>query len=349
MFNLGFVLVFTLLGTWMMLHHMPKDKEFKSYRVARYTLGIGFAIMALYCLVRFLPPPFNCGDYGDFWLNITVSLTFSWLNYATFLFLLDTPRYKLRSFFVDGIVPIGSMIVLGLIGLFVRSMQPVMHHLFCAVFAIKCAYMFRSCEREWRLCEKELENFYGTVPDIRWIRFLIWITLSLSVCTVMSYYFPAIHLVFDIVAPAIYVYMTLKIVNFAPRKIDSMRGGNLTMVKKPKEKKVKADIAEKIGPKVDEWVRDKKFCRPDLTIKDVAMDIGTNHYYLSQYLNNVLGVTFQMWLNTLRIEESKVILRSGEKILIEEVGARVGIPQNYNFSRWFKIVTDMTPYQYKKQ
>lgn len=77
--------------------------------------------------------------------------------------------------------------------------------------------------------------------------------------------------------------------------------------------------------------------------------MGTNHNYLSQYLNNYKGMTFQIWLNTLRIEKSKILLTSGEKISIEEVGVRVGIPQSYNFSRWFKAITGTTPYQFRKQ
>ena len=99
---------------------------------------------------------------------------------------------------------------------------------------------------------------------------------------------------------------------------------------------------------VDEWVNSKKFCRESLTIKDVAIEMGTNHNYLSQYLNNTLNMTFQVWLNTLRIEESKNLLTSGEKLSIEEIGIKVGIPQNYNFSRWFKVITDMTPLQYRR-
>lgn len=53
----------------------------------------------------------------------------------------------------------------------------------------------------------------------------------------------------------------------------------------------------------------------------MATQIGTNHNYLSKYLNECLGITFQMWLNTLRIEESKQIL-STENISIEEVASR---------------------------
>lgn len=45
-------------------------------------------------------------------------------------------------------------------------------------------------------------------------------------------------------------------------------------------------------------VSEKKFCREGLTIKDVALEMGTN--------------------------------------------------QNYNFSRWFRVVTDMTPFQYRR-
>jgi YesN/AraC family two-component response regulator len=60
-------------------------------------------------------------------------------------------------------------------------------------------------------------------------------------------------------------------------------------------------------------------------------------------------MNFQTWLNTLRIEESKIHLTSGEKISIEEIGVRVGIPQPYNFSRWFRVLEGTTPYRYKKE
>ena len=91
-----------------------------------------------------------------------------------------------------------------------------------------------------------------------------------------------------------------------------------------------------------------KFIEPDITIKDVAMAIGTNHNYLSKYLNSVVGMTFSVWLHTLRIEESKKLLTGPEKLSIEEIGKRVGILEIYNFSRWFKNITGLTPYQYRK-
>ena len=136
-----------------------------------------------------------------------------------------------------------------------------------------------------------------------------------------------------------------------PKKIEAIRAHNITLQKKEEEKQATQktkDLSEKLGPKVEKWIEEKLYCKPDLNIKDVAMQMGTNQSYLSAYLNKHHNMTFQVWLNGLRIEESKTILTSGEKISIEEVGIRVGIPQSYNFSRWFKLITDMTPYQFRK-
>ena len=114
------------------------------------------------------------------------------------------------------------------------------------------------------------------------------------------------------------------------------------------EKKKNSDLGDKIRPLVESWIKDRGYCTPELNIKSVAAEIGTNQNYLSQYINNYLDTTFQVWLNTLRIEEAKQILKNGEKLSIEEVGAMVGIPQSYNFSKWFRTVTGTTPYKFRK-
>lgn len=203
---------------------------------------------------------------------------------------------------------------------------------------------------EYRLCQQDIENYYDQKIGIKWIGQLIWISLFMSAATVISFYLPSTRLIYYLLIPIIYVYIVMKFMNFMPLKIDKIRHSNTRMEEKPVEAKGERvkDLVDKIGPMVDRWVEEKRFCRADLNIKDVAAEIGTNQNYLSQYLNRYKGVTFQVWLNMLRIEESKLILISGEKISIEEVGVKVGIPQAYNFSRWFKVVTNTTPYQFRK-
>jgi YesN/AraC family two-component response regulator len=147
--------------------------------------------------------------------------------------------------------------------------------------------------------------------------------------------------------------MTIKIVNYLPRKIDEMRMGNENITEKMKEDvplmdQKKGGLEEKVGVYLNRWVEEKRYCTAELSIKDVATQIGTNHSYLSHYLNDYLGMSFQTWLNTLRIEESKHILTT-ENISIENVGIKVGIPESYNFSRWFKVITGTTPLRFRRE
>ena len=350
--NLVYVTLFSLLGMFTSFMHIPKDSDFSGYRKSRLTLGIAFFFMAAYCMVRFFMPTHQA-DYLNFWLLTTISLIFVWLNYTSFLFIIDTSYNIRKTFTIDAIVPISAMCVLGIAGQFLPAYHTVLEYVLGAVFMAKCVRMLYICEREWRKVNEEQQNYYDEAEDITWMRILIWLTFVLSICTVTALYVPAIHILYDYTAPLVFIYMTIKIINYLPKKIDDMRhkAGNTDekIEPTPVVKTIKnKDLTEKIGARVDRWVAEKHFCTPELSIKEVAEQIGTNQNYLSQYLNNTLEITFQVWLNTLRIEESKRILIS-ENITVEEVGKRVGIPQSYNFSRWFKIVTGTTPFKYRKE
>lgn len=343
----GYVLIFGILGAVTIFLHTPKEKGMEYYRRARTTLGMSLTFIAIYCIIRLVIPQ-DHAKYVDFWLLVNFTLIHSWLTYTTMLFLLESPRYRIRHFIVDGAVPVSLMIVCGLAGVFIPSIRGWMQVIFGIIFGLKCIYMFYQCVREYYRCEKEMNNYYDVNPDIRWIKSLIYLSLFMSAATIVAFYVVQIHLIYYLSIPIIYIYIVFKILNFAPKKIDAVRKKNATMEKPAPEKKKAMSIDEKIGPKVDAWVAEKKFCSSELNIKDVAQEIGTNQNYLSQYINNYLDTSFQVWLNTLRIEESKTLLTDGTKRSIEEVGQLVGFSQIYNFSRWFRTVTGTTPFQYRK-
>ena len=353
LFDFGYALIFGILGLVTLLLQMSHEQGMESYKLARKALGSALLTVSAYCIVRLIIPQ-DHGEYVDFWVLTTINLIISWLTYMTLLFLMESPRYLTKSIRVDGIVPAILMLISGAIGMFIPTWQPIIKILLGVVFSIKCAWMFYSCRKEYANCQKDIENYYGcNAPDIKWIDNLLWVTLCTSIATLISFYLREIHLIYYLLLPVIYAYLVFKIVNFAPKKIDIIRKKNESLLVKPAEKpapkKPSRDITEKVEPLVNKWVESKGFCKADITIKDVAVDMGTNHSYLSQYINNVLDMTFQQWLNDLRIEESKKILLSNKTMSIEEVGAAVGIPQSYNFSKWFKLRTEMTPFRYRKE
>ena len=348
--NFAYILIFGILTLAVMTLNMPKkDDSLKNYKIARYTLGGATGLIACYCVFRLLLPQHH-GDYEDFWMQVTTTLCFSWLTYSSFLFLIETPRYIIRNFITDGFVPLVLMAISGFVGLIFPSAQKTIMIIFGCIYAAKCIWMLFTCTKEYRKCTREIENYYDEGPDMKWMYVTLLLCFILFIGTLMVFYIESLQLIYYITVPCIYIYLVFKLIGFATKKIDNVRRKNLYLESEPKvERKEKSkDLAEKMAPIVEKWISDKGFCNEGLNIEEVASQMGTNHNYLSQYINNELGTTFQIWLNTLRIEESKILLTSKEKISIEDIGIRVGIPQNYNFSRWFKIVTGTTPLRYRK-
>ena len=346
-FNIAYIFIFTLLGLFTLFTLVPKNDEFKNYLRARKVLAGSFFMMAGYCIMRlFIESSYN---YSNVWSLLTFSMGFTWLQYTSLMLILNSAKFKIRHIFVDGIVPVIIMLVLGMTGYIADILKQGIVILMIIIYSVKSSYMFYVCVKEYRRCAKEIDNYYDDILDISWIKKLILLSLLMSIGLVATIIFPPVHKVFDVVSPIVLTYTMFKFVNFAPEKIERMRKKNEKLYMKPEpQPKKKMELPEKIGQKVEEWIAAKSYCRPDLNIKDVASEIGTNQNYLSVYLNSHLNMTFQTWLNTLRIEESKKIIMGPEKKSLESVGIEVGIPESYNFSRWFKQITGMTPFQYRK-
>ena len=345
----GYTIIFGILGLITLFIQSQKGEGMEYYIKARRTLGIALLSLSAFSVYK-LFFRHNHHEFQDFWTVATFALLFSWMTYATILFLVETPRYKIKNFIIDGISPTIPMIALGVYGMYSPANQQLISIILGVVFTAKCLWMFYVCRREYRKCRSEIENYYAEGPDTRWIKFIKYVALAFSIFAIITLYVPSIHMLFVLLTPVLYTFFVFKLVNFAPKKIDAIRRQNTLMDEEPSMvKKISSDLETKIQPLLNAWIQQKKYCRANITIKDVAAEIGTNHNYLSQYLNNHIGQTFQIWLNTLRIEESKILLVEKEKKSIEQIGESVGFSQLYNFSRWFKIVTGTTPFQYRKQ
>lgn len=343
---------FAILGLFMMFMHIPKSEKFKYYRYSRYTLGTSFFLMFAYCLMK--KPLEVLGEYTAMSFEMLFALLFSWMTYMSFLFIIYVERFRRRQFILDGMIPISMMFIAALIGLKFPELQHINSIVFGIIFSGKCIWMFSNCLREYLRCTRKLNNYYADAPDIRWMGFILWSTAGLSVFTVVSFLLPATRPVFYLLIFITYIILTVKLLNYVPIKISGMRLETAENEKEDiarreqEEKKDKTDFKKKLEPVINKWIESKGFVKPNLTIKDVAQEIGTNQNYLSKYINSIEGITFTVWLNRLRIEESKILLLSPEKYSIEEIGKSVGITELYNFSRWFKVVTEMTPQQYRK-
>lgn len=94
----------------------------------------------------------------------------------------------------------------------------------------------------------------------------------------------------------------------------------------------------------------KHYLDAGLNIKHLSQDLATNEKYLSQAINQILGISFTQWINTFRVEEAKVQLlqTSNQHLTLEAIGQQCGFRSKSSFFNAFKKMTGLTPNTYIK-
>ena len=87
----------------------------------------------------------------------------------------------------------------------------------------------------------------------------------------------------------------------------------------------------------------KNYNNPDLTLEDLKSEFGKGKAEISNIIKDTTKLTFPRYLNYLRIEEAKRVLKSGDFKTVAEVGFLVGFNSSSNFIRVFKTQEGVSP------
>lgn len=85
-----------------------------------------------------------------------------------------------------------------------------------------------------------------------------------------------------------------------------------------------------------------------VTLQNVADNENLSVYYLSHYIKKALGITFQEYLNTIRLEKAIVLLARTDKT-ITDVALESGFPSTKSLNNLFRNVYNSTPSQFRKE
>ncbi len=117
---------------------------------------------------------------------------------------------------------------------------------------------------------------------------------------------------------------------------------------KYQNKKIEKEILDKIENGFPKIIEKELFLDPNITLKEVAIELGIPKHILSQYLNEKLEKSFSTYINELRIEKAKEFLQTKTNFTIESVGYESGFNSKSTFFTAFKKVTGQTPSEYQK-
>ena len=95
------------------------------------------------------------------------------------------------------------------------------------------------------------------------------------------------------------------------------------------------------------FVNKKVYLNPKLNIMELAMAVGTNRTYISNYINQQLHTTFYEYVNKWRVEHAKELLASTD-LSLEDISVEAGFNSLSSFRRYFIRSAGMTPMAFRR-
>lgn len=103
----------------------------------------------------------------------------------------------------------------------------------------------------------------------------------------------------------------------------------------------------KIEAKIIQFIDEKGFSEPEITLKSCAKQLGITANQLSELLNTHHKKNFKQWLNHHRVHEAKIKLKENPNLTVLAIGLAVGFNSSSTFHAAFKSITGLSPHEYR--
>ena len=111
---------------------------------------------------------------------------------------------------------------------------------------------------------------------------------------------------------------------------------------------VNAEKIRQISAEIEEVMRrEKPFLKPDLRVSDLARLLHTNRDYISKAIRLDKGMSFNEYVNRLRIEHAITLMKNNPQMSVLDLSVKSGYTSQASFFRNFKQFTGTSPKQFK--
>ena len=229
-------------------------------------------------------------------------------------------------------------------------------NLFRECFRTFCGVL---CLLELRHYQKQIKNNFADIEDVdlTWLKILVigFLIIKIQAVLVTIGYMTSIDLHFAInysVIGQLSNFMVMFLISFLI--FFSLGVSNLfhgidssTLINQEKQTIDPAHISA-----LTHYMEEHKpYLNQLLTLDNLASQIFMPARQLSQVINRHFDKNFFEFINTYRVEESKVLLSKEEniKVTMLEIMAQAGFNSKATFNTFFKKIVGVTPTQYRKE
>ncbi|MFW5793479.1 MAG: helix-turn-helix domain-containing protein [Bacteroidota bacterium] len=194
---------------------------------------------------------------------------------------------------------------------------------------------------------KKVLNYYSEVckKRLRWIGissffYIAMVLISSTVCNPTTkdiIYNPEYTIIF----PFLFLGITFWIIGFLGNRQELIViPDQETIEVKPISNELKHTIIQKLNI----TMRDRKiYLQQDLTLPELAREIGTNRFYLSKIINEEFNCNYNNYINKFRIEYAENLMKENSDLSIKEISTLSGFNCYMSFIRNFKKFKKESP------
>lgn len=358
--NLALITICLLMGTVMLVLPLPKVTGLKNYKISIYVLAASYLLIGVSTILKLR---FNVSnvDYlssGYIAISSSQAILFTLSIITLFNPELVTMRYVFKQCIPLLIfillhfifVPVWGYPQLGNMAEWKRLwLQPtvLLRELFVLTYLVLLVYYTQLFFKEAKKYNKKLDDYCADNLGLRmsWLRYTFFVavffglfSISISLITSISF-----QIFFFISTGLFYLLFALRYIQY-PHVYHNI--SSILFNADTKSETIKNLNWNNLKQIV---ITKRLYLKQGVTIEEIAKDLRIGRTTLSTFINNEEGVSFNNWINRLRIEEAKQIMQQNPEYTVAQIPGMVGFSEHSNFSRQFKLVTGLPPSVWRQQ
>lgn len=353
---------------------LPQKESYRPYRQSRMMMGAALLLLSANYMIHFFVTPRLTSPQ----LAIVINLCTYWgavmLFGSALMMLLERSRITRKRIVCHAMAWAGYCVVAWMMWAIVPEgmFRRLMLFLLAAMFLVYASGVAGRVFHTFRKARRKLDDYYSEDSEayIRWMSVFTYWAVVFGVAQGIFTFLPNRYVfIWIISAIPFYIYLYVSYANYflfyervegALTTADySAKPGAINTSPTPQgsqdcyEKEACSKVAahpgislqqeEMLEKRIKAWIERHGFAIGGLTIEDVARETGSNHTYISSLIGKQYGISFREWINGMRLEYAKELMKSNPDMPVGEVARRAGYLSMSYFSKTFKEAEGISP------
>lgn len=260
-----------------------------------------------------------------------------------------SPQTSMRRLIYWNLIPIAVLTAL-MVGAYLITSHWSVVLLVCGVvcYLVQLAFYTRYFITVYHSNIAYLEEVYADdlASRLAWVKRLFFSALVVGVLAVgvILLVNQFIDAAFGLVVAIYYTYVAVSFMNYRSR------AAFVVTASLPEEATSAAPAATDLGQvrdAIDAWVAAKRYLEPDVSVEEIARQMGISRQTLNDYFATILHTPFRSWRIELRIREAQRLLGIDASIPTGELCSHCGYNDRSNFHKHFAKVTGQSLAEYR--